>query len=122
MRLRKKCINAKLVCDIADAISNLIGDKFAKAFSRLLKKAVKGAPGIKATRSVPVMSKLVESKRELLRKVLRPVFDFISELRGNPRVIVELPSGEVVFDGYLDECIQKELENYPTGVCYRALR
>lgn len=120
MRLRKKYINAKLVCDIADAISNLIGDKSAKTFSRLLKKVVKVAPGIKATRSVPVMSKPVESKQEPQRKVLGTVFDFVSALRGDTRVIAELPSGEVVFDGYLDECFQEELENYDvTNIAFR---
>lgn len=120
MRLKKKYINAKLVCDIADAIANQIGDKSSKVFSRLLRKSVKAAPGIKANEPVPTLAKPVEAKPEPQREVLGSVYDFVSALRGDTRVIAELPSGEIVFDGYLDECLQDEFENYDiTNICFR---
>lgn len=118
--LKNKYVNAKLVCDIAKAIAKLNRTSESKAFYKSMKKVVKGAPGIKATRFVPVMSKPVETKQEPQRKVLGTVFDFVSALRGDTRVIAELPSGEVVFDGYLDECLQEELENYDvTNIAFR---
>jgi hypothetical protein len=120
MRLKKKYINAKLVCDIADSIASQIGDKSAKTFSRLLRKSVKAVPGIKVNQPVITAAEPVQVPSASQRPVLGSVYDFVSALRGDMRVVAELPSGEIVFDGYLDECLQDELEDYDiTNICFR---
>lgn len=113
MRLKKKYVNAKLVCDIADDVANQIGDKSAKIFSRLFKKSVKAIPGIKADeadKSSPVLTKHDNA-------VIGSVEEFMAAIRGDIRVVAELPSGEVVFSGYLDDCLYDEFEDYDiTGI------
>lgn len=113
MRLKKKYVNAKLVCDIVDDVANQIGDKSAKIFSRLFKKAVKAIPGIKAgevDKSSPVLTKPDNA-------VIGSVEEFMAAIRGDIRVVAELPSGEAVFSGYLNDCLYDEFEDYDiTGI------
>lgn len=113
MRLKKKYVNAKLVCSIADDVANQIGDKSAKIFSCLFKKSVKAIPGIKADeadKSSPVLTKPDNA-------VIGSVEEFMAAIRGDIRVVAELPSGEVVFSGYLDDCLYDEFEDYDiTGI------
>lgn len=113
MRLKKKYVNAKLICDIADDVANQIGDKSAKIFSRLFKKSVKAIPGIKAgevDKSSPVLTKPDNA-------VIGSVEEFMAAIRGDIRVVAELPSGESVFSGYLNDCLYDEFEDYDiTGI------
>lgn len=115
MRLKKKYVNAKLVCGIADDVANQIGDKSAKIFSRLFKKSVKAIPGIKTNDTVKTETAPVQEIPD--KAVIGSVEEFMAAIRGDIRVVAELSSGEVVFSGYLDDCLYDEFEDYDiTGI------
>lgn len=115
MRLKKKYVNAKLVCNIADSIAEQVGDKSAKIFSRLLKKSLKAIPGIKTNDTVKTDT--IPEQEMPDKAVIGSVEEFMAAIRGDIRVVAELPSGEVVFSGYLDDCLYDEFEDYDiTGI------
>jgi len=121
MRLKRKYVSAKLVCEIAESIARINDTKESKFFAKLLRKAVKSAPYIKSNeKPVPEIAEPVNTQPESQQKVLGSVSDFISAIKGDIRTVAKLPSGEIVFDGYLDENINDEFEDLDiTDISFR---